>query len=199
MPTSPYKSLTFVQLLEVLSVSKWDVSQFINHWIEPIRSLNFLSCVFLNRFGCSCGIKGHFWCLWGQEDAQVWYPWTLLSSLYFSGQWVSSSWFWAPLYFHWAPNLIGFPVQGRSTLLEPYFLFQTTILIWLMEISRPWICPKIHMGTVFGNLQLLIYVESPICSPHLLKSAGSIISPDQGSPSGNCGQCLQGLLLARTH
>lgn len=84
MPTSPYKSLTFVQLLEVLSISKWDVSQFINHWIEPIRSLNFLSCVFLNRFGCSCGIKGHFWCLWGQEEAQVLYPWTLLSSLYFS-------------------------------------------------------------------------------------------------------------------
>ena len=110
--------------------------------------------------------------------------WVLCISHHFSGKWVSSSWFWAPLYFHWAPNLIGFPVQGRSTLLEPYFLFQTTIFIWLMEISRPWFCHKIHIGTLFGNLQLLIYVESPICSPHLLKSAGSILSPVQGSPVG---------------
>lgn len=53
------------------------------------------------------------------------------------------------------------------------------------------------MGTVSGSAQYTIYVEPQIHSSRLLRSAGSLLSPLQGSMLGNYWLYTQGLFLAR--
>lgn len=60
LPPCLYKSFLFCSSMELLSISRWDASQSVNHLIEPIRSI---SLHMLTTGKENCPIKNH-WIKW---------------------------------------------------------------------------------------------------------------------------------------
>ena len=122
------------------------------------------------------------------HETWVWHLQTLsVLCLCFWGLWVSSIQFWALLSLHWAPNLMGFPVQGRSAESGR----------WLCLELKPLPFTSDHDSQLIGgNPQALILFEDP-CGNHvrgapspqspLLRSAGSVLSPVLTSTLGISG------------
>lgn len=91
--------------------------------------------------------------------------------------WVSSCWFWAPLSLLRDPDLIDFLVSSTlgaagNSVHDSCQLEETPSCSFYL---------KVLVVTISGSSQFPIDVDPTVRSPHLVKSAGSVFSPVQGS------------------